>query len=299
MRTAHRHLVVVATAIVLASCTPGTSPADPSADAATPARPSPGTPSASAGALASPAPSPNPNPSGVIGTWVAPDHDGIVHSTELTLAARPAAGIAVRSVTFSATWGSKAAVALCTALAADPDGSWSCTADLAAHGIPLGTATLRFDVFDAIGLVSAVPAVARTIALKAAPPKPTDTTYVLVKEIVSKDQVRTTERYRATWSEPDGYATSFRVYGVTECLRESEQNDNTPCVVPGMQIPASKLKLLGTASGDARSMNVTWTRYGEEGPDPYWAILLSAANQYGESKSAILFSGLVCFGCAY
>lgn len=133
----------------------------------------------------------------------------------------------------------------------------------------------------------------------AAPPKPTDTTYVLVKETVNAAQTQIKEEYRATWVEPAGYATTFKVYGVTGCLRESAKNDNTPCVVEGMHIPSSKLKLLGTAAGDARSMTVTWTRYDEAGPDPYWAILLSASNKYGESKSAILTSGLVCFGCTY
>jgi hypothetical protein len=132
-----------------------------------------------------------------------------------------------------------------------------------------------------------------------APPKPTNTTYVLVKETVNAAQTQIKKEYRATWVEPAGYATTFKVYGVTGCLRESEKNDNTPCVVEGMHIPSSKLKLLGTAAGDARSMTVTWTRYDEAGPDPYWAILLSASNKYGESKSAILTSGLVCFGCTY
>lgn len=136
-------------------------------------------------------------------------------------------------------------------------------------------------------------------AARTAPPKPTDTTYVLVKETVSSDQVTITEQYRATWTEPDGVATGFRVYGVTACIRESKKNDDTPCVVPGMQIPPSKLELLATAPGDARSVDVTWTRADEEGPDPYWAILLSAVNPHGESRSAILTSAQVCYQCVY
>ncbi len=135
--------------------------------------------------------------------------------------------------------------------------------------------------------------------VKAAPPKPAHTTYTLVKETENAAQTQITEQYRATWDEPAGTATKFTVYGVTECLRESAKNDDTPCVVEGMHIPASKLEVLATATGDARSMNVTWTRYDEEGPDPYWAILLSASNRYGESKSAILTSGQVCYQCVY
>ena len=75
-----------------------------------------------------------------------------------------------------------------------------------------------------------------------APPKPSHTTYVLVKETVSSDQITITERYRATSTEPAGVATGFRVYGVTDCVRYSKKYDDTPCVVPGMQIPLSKLE---------------------------------------------------------
>ncbi len=146
---------------------------------------------------------------------------------------------------------------------------------------------------------SASPSSSPVGVAKTAPAKPAHTTYVQVKETTNAAQTRITEVYRATWDEPAGTATKFTIYGVTECLRESAKNDDTPCVVEGMHIPASKLEVLATATGDARSMNVTWTRYDEEGPDPYWAILLSASNQYGESKSAILTSGQVCFGCVY
>lgn len=132
-----------------------------------------------------------------------------------------------------------------------------------------------------------------------APPKPSHTTYVLVKESVASDQITITEQYRATWTEPAGVATGFRVYGVTDCIRYAKKYDDKPCVVPGMQIPLSKLELLATAPGDARSVDVTWTRADEEGPDPYWAILISAVNSHGESRSAILTSGRVCYECVY
>ena len=132
-----------------------------------------------------------------------------------------------------------------------------------------------------------------------APPKPSHTTYVLVKETVSSDQITITERYRATWTEPAGVASGFRVYGVTDCVRYSKKYDDTPCVVPGMQIPLSKRELLATAPGDARAVDVTWTRADEEGPDPYWAILISAVNSHGESRSAILTSAPVCYECVY
>ncbi len=133
----------------------------------------------------------------------------------------------------------------------------------------------------------------------AAPPRPAHTTYKLVKQVTAKDGFTTTSTYRATWSEPAGAATRFTVYGVNECTRYAAAYDNQPCVVQGMQVPADQLEVLATATGTKRSVLVRWTRKDEEGPDPYWAILLSASNQYGESRSAILFSGLVCFECVY
>lgn len=135
--------------------------------------------------------------------------------------------------------------------------------------------------------------------LAAAPPKPAHTKYKLVKETYSKATFTMTATYRATWTEPDGVATHFTVYGVTNCTRYAKANDGQPCVVPGMQIPSSQLKVLATAGGDKRSVLVKWSRDDGIGPDPYWAILISASNQYGESRSAILFSQRVCYNCVY
>ena len=64
--------------------------------------------------------------------------------------------------------------------------------------------------------------------VKAAPPKPTNTTYAQVKETTNAAQTQITEEYRATWDEPAGSATKFTIYGVTECLRESAENDEHP-----------------------------------------------------------------------
>ncbi len=131
----------------------------------------------------------------------------------------------------------------------------------------------------------------------AAPAAPTNTRFVLVKATVAKDGFTTTDHYRATWSEPDGAATTFRIYGVTDCIRDSAENDNTPCVIAGTPIPASKLVLLATAPGTARTSNVTWTFTNEAGPGPYQAVLLVAENGQHASSPAILWSGLVCYGC--
>ena len=132
---------------------------------------------------------------------------------------------------------------------------------------------------------------------EAAPAEPSTTRFVLVQETVAKDGFTTTERYRATWSEPDGAATRFLVYGVTECLRSLQENDNTPCVIAGTALPGSKLKLIGTAAGTARTIDVTWTLNSEAGPGPYQAVVLVAKNGHGSSNPVVLWSALVCYGC--
>ncbi len=67
-----------------------------------------------------------------------------------------------------------------------------------------------------------------------------------------------TDTYKITWTEPDGVADSFLVYGLPDCLRDQKKFDGKPCVVKGMKIPADKLTLLGVAPGDQRSMTITW-----------------------------------------
>ncbi len=114
---------------------------------------------------------------------------------------------------------------------------------------------------------------------------------------MAKDGITTTEQYQATWSEPDGAATTFGVYGVTDCVRDAQENDNTPCVIAGTELPPAKLRLIGTAPGSARSIDVTWTLNDEAGPGPYQAVLLIAQNSQGSSSPAILWSALVCYGC--
>jgi len=131
----------------------------------------------------------------------------------------------------------------------------------------------------------------------AAPPEPTNTRFVLVKETTAKDGYTTTEHYRASWSEWPGVATTFVLYGVTDCLRSSQANDNMPCVVAGTPLPASKLKLIGSAAGTKRTLDVSWVLNSEAGPGPYQAVVLFARNSHGSSTPAVLWSALVCFGC--
>ena len=127
-------------------------------------------------------------------------------------------------------------------------------------------------------------------------PSPTKTTFKFVKESAASNGA-STEQYRATWSEPSGAATKFLVYGVTDCLRSSQANDNTPCVTASTDIPAVKLNLISTLAGTTRSTDVTWTLEGEAGPGPYQAVVIVAENGTDRSTPAILWSALVCYDC--
>lgn len=129
------------------------------------------------------------------------------------------------------------------------------------------------------------------------PPVPARTSFKHLKEVVAADGYTTTEYYRATWSEPTGAATKFDVYGVTDCLRSSQANDNTPCVIPGTKLPGSTLKRIGTVAGTARKMDVTWTIHDEVGLGPYQAVVIIARNSRGSSDPAVLWSAVVCFDC--
>jgi hypothetical protein len=130
-----------------------------------------------------------------------------------------------------------------------------------------------------------------------APPKPEDVTFDLINETPNGDG-QTTLEYRITWSSPDSVATSFLLYGVTRCLRESQQYEGKPCVVRGMKIPSDALELIKKVPGDKRTTTITW-QIGEIGGGPYAAVLIRASNGAGNSIFTIVQSEIVCFGCVY
>lgn len=131
----------------------------------------------------------------------------------------------------------------------------------------------------------------------AVPPRPAKVTW---KQMGSKalagGQAR--ESYRVTWTAPEGVATSFTVYGVTACLREAKKYNEKPCLVKGMKIPKSTLKLIAQVPGSARSIDIAW-KVGEIGPGPYSAVLVRASNDAGDSIFAIAWSADVCWQCTY
>jgi hypothetical protein len=128
------------------------------------------------------------------------------------------------------------------------------------------------------------------------PPKPGNPTWTLTKETPTTGGI--TVEHEVTWTEPEGVASEFLVYGVTKCLRYAKKNDGTPCLVRGMQIPRTSLKLLGRAPGDARSMTVSW-EIGGAGPEVYQSILIRATNSFGDSIFTIVHTEDVCYQCTY
>jgi hypothetical protein len=129
------------------------------------------------------------------------------------------------------------------------------------------------------------------------PPKPAKVTFKKVGERVSGGLTKVT--YRLTWTEPADVATSFLAYGVDRCLRDGKAYDEKPCVVKGMKIPKSSLHLLATVPGSVRTVDLTWDVHEGEGPGPYFAVLLRAANGAGNSIFAIAWSDTVCYLCTY
>lgn len=103
---------------------------------------------------------------------------------------------------------------------------------------------------------------------------------------------------RITWSAPEGVATSFSVVGVTECLRDAAKYDGKPCLVKGMRIPRDVQEVLAVVPGGERSVEVAW-KAPEIGPGPYYAILVRASNDAGDSIFTIAWSDTVCRRCTY
>ena len=129
------------------------------------------------------------------------------------------------------------------------------------------------------------------------PPRPANVTWTQTgTEALAGGQTRVT--HRLGWSEPDGAATSFTVYGVTDCLRNAKKYDGKPCVVKGMRIPKSALALIAEVPGSQHSVDIPWTE-GEIGGGPYQAVLVRATNAAGDSIFAIAWSAAVCWQCTY
>ena len=240
---------------------------------------------ASPGALAS------PTPDASAASWASPNASATVKTYKVKLSVT--AGASIATISYSVTSAGRSKVA-CTASATDAAGTWTCTADLLKLGVAPGKVSFSFDATDVSGTVTKAPAGARTVTYAVPPPAPSRTTYKLLKETVTGPYSRLFE-YRATWLEPAGYATKFRVYGLIPCLRYSDANNQQPCVVSGTTIPSGAVKVIATLDGTKRSTVISWTEEGElTGGGPYSAYLVRASNQYGSSTYTILWSEAIC-----
>jgi hypothetical protein len=247
---------------------------------------------ASAGASAGPLASPTLDASSL--SWASPNASATVKTYKVKLSVTAGGSIATISYSVTSAGRSKAA---CTASAPDPADTWTCTADLLKLGVVPGKVSFSVDATDVSGAVTKAPDGTRTVTYAVPPPPPTGAMYKQVKTTTTGPGTTLVE-YRATWVEPSGYATRFRVYGLTPCLRESAANNDQPCVVSGTTIPSSAVTVIATLDGTKRSVAIR-EEHGEIGGGPYSAYLVRAANQFGSSTYTILWSANVCWQCVY
>jgi len=246
--------------------------------------------SSSANSLAS------PTPNASTASWASPKANATVKTYKVKLSATATGSVARIEFFVTSSGKSKAA---CVARKPDTAGNWTCTADLLKLGVVPGMVSFSFDATDASSAVRTAPDGTRSVTYAVPPPAPTDGTYKEWKTTQTGEFLWMVD-YRATWTAPDGYATRFRVYGLTRCLRYSAANNGQPCVVSGSTIPSGAVKLIATLDGTRRSTTISWERSDGLWIDPYAGYLVRASNQYGSSTYTILWSAIVCSGtCAY
>jgi hypothetical protein len=264
-----------------------------------------GSPSAGLVGPGSPAASPSawPTLTPLSASWVKPAADAKITGYGLELTASTV-GVA-SEVTFKVAW--SGSFAGCSAKKRSAAGTWSCTVDLLKAGVPPGKLNASFDVLDAAGKASTNLAPTRTITYAAVPLKPV-TTYKMVSAKAAKDGLSTVQTDKITWTEPAGYASEFRLYGVKGCPNASSKTDGQPCLVEHTSLPKGSLELVKKMSGSTRSVTLTHTIPEGECGGTIWcgathgdfgALVLAAYNAYGQSTFAIVLSTDVCYECTY
>jgi hypothetical protein len=237
-------------------------------------------------------------------SWVKPAKDATIKDYRIDMTAATV-GMA-SEVTFKVAW-SGGSFAGCSAKKPSAAGTWSCTIDLLKSGVPPGKLTASFDVLEASGKASMNLAPTRTVTYAAVPPKPV-TTYKVVSQKWNSRTSSMVEVDKLTWTEPAGYATQFRLYGVKGCPNDSAKTDGKPCLVENMRLAAKNLELIQKVNGSTRSITLTHTMPGEECGNTIWcgathgsfgALVLRADNAYGQSVFAIVLSTDICHDCVY
>jgi hypothetical protein len=245
-------------------------------------------------------PSAGPSAAAATAAWVRPEAKAVIKTTDLELAAT---AVRAASVAFRVE-AADGSVAGCRSTKPAKN-VWSCTIDLLDKGIVPGALTASFDVEDRAGLTLVDLAPERAISYRVAPPMPA-TKYTVLPDLAFDahgDTGIAAEIDKVTWTSPAGYATEFRLYGVIGCLNESARTDGDPCVVERMSLPAKSLELIKKVGGGTRSITLT-NRYtaSESCGVTFWcgtygALVLSAYNDYGHSRFAIVAAQDVCWMC--
>jgi hypothetical protein len=99
----------------------------------------------------------------------------------------------------------------------------------------------------------------------------------------------------------------MRIYGVLACLggHVSATVPSAPCITPKTVIPAADLVLIGhvAAAAGTFSWSSSGFMWGMEIADfddhPIYAVLITATNAAGSSRSVLVASSEVCWECAY
>ena len=255
-----------------------------------------------------PEPTLAPTPVAITGTWASPAAGSTFGTWTLDLAAAPVlptSDAAVSSVTFNVAWKDGHTTA-CQAAHAGSSGTWTCTADLVQLDVPPGPLTFSFDIADAVGNVTPGAGGDLAVTYAAVPPKPANAKLKTVSDTPAADGNSSTLIERVTWTAPAGYATEFRLYAVTFCPNDSPTaKDGTPCLSEHTALPASKLKLVATANGDARSMTLKHKiAAGICGPTLWcsgdlYALVMAAYNDNGQSVYTIVMSTTICHSCTF
>jgi len=236
-----------------------------------------------------------PSAHAVTATWTSPKAGAKVTTYKVKLSVRPnvqPGGVAVAKIVFRAAWSDRTKVA-CSAVKPAASGAWSCMADMVKLGIPPGKVAFSFDVADSSGRIQKAPTDSRTVSYAVVPPEPTKVGMKLVKN------AGFTWVYRVTWSEPDGYASGFRLFYVKGCPNYPKSPKGTPCLAEHTPLGQGVLTRVASAKGTARSLTFSRDDTGacvmENGLfcDSIGAVVLGAYNSYGESVLAIVKSATV------
>jgi hypothetical protein len=228
--------------------------------------------------------------------WGEPESDRVTaYTVQLSVSTNAAH---LRRIVFSVTSNGRTRPA-CTSAKPGEDGAWSCRTDLLRLGVPPGKIAFSARAYDTDEHVVGAVKASWSGTYAVAPPRPEETA---MKTSMVSQQWTTFEVERITWTSPKGYATEFRLYGVSGCPNERPGHDGEPCLVEHTHLDASMMKLLKKVDGAARTMTVRGEVPADcDGPGYFCSdvqsLVLGAYNAYGHSVYAIVASTQVCLDC--